>query len=601
MSETTKIVKRSLPKRYRRESIFRAVGLAAIIVGMAFVVILFTNIIGKGYPAFLQSYIKLPVYFDEQVIDPSGERDPEVMARADYQGLIKQSLRERFPGVSGRRDKLALYKLISQGAGFELQDMVLDNPDMIGTTQEIWLLADDEIDVFLKGNVTRLEQFELTGRPVVSGVSGEVEITTDGPAFAPVIERMQELFEREQKRALRELERAREKLDDLKQDLVQNRELLAEAERYDYPTRIDRLKEIIKNTQGQISDEEFIIKVLEERIAGYQKSLEGTSAAEVDIPSDAASYLLELQGGLVRITALGRNSASGTVLNTLDPTSDDQGLKLVILETPESERRVNDRTIGWVRQLQRQGVVDKKFNTIFFTHGDSREPEQSGIAGALAGSFFTLIVTLLLSFPIGVGAAIYLEEFAPKNRWTDLIEVNINNLAAVPSIVFGLLGLAVFINYFGLPRSAPLVGGLVLTLMTLPTIIIASRAALKSVPPSIREAALGMGASRMQAMFHHILPLALPGMLTGTIIGMAQALGETAPLLMIGMVAFIVDIPQGMFDNATVLPVQIYLWADSPERAFVERTSAAIMVLLGFLITMNALAVFLRKKFERKW
>jgi phosphate transport system permease protein len=523
------------------------------------------------------------------------------MARADYQGLIKKTLRETFPEVSGRRDKLALYKLISQGAGFELQDMVLDNPDIVGTTQEIWLLADDEIDVYLKGNVTRLEEFELEGRPVASGVSGEVEITMDGPAFMPVIDRMQELFEREQRRAERDLERAREKLDDLQQKLVENRELLAEAERYDYPTRIERLKVIIKNNQGQISDEEYIINVLEERIAGYRKSLEGTSAAEVDIPPDAASYLLELQGGLVRITALGRNSARGTVLNTLDPASDSQGLKIVILETPESERRVADRTIGWVRQLQEKGVVEKKFNTIFFTHGDSREPEQSGIAGALAGSFFTLIVTLLLSFPIGVGAAIYLEEFAPKNKWTDLIEVNINNLAAVPSIVFGLLGLAVFINYFGLPRSAPLVGGLVLTLMTLPTIIIASRAALKSVPPSIREAALGMGASRMQAMFHHILPLALPGMLTGTIIGMAQALGETAPLLMIGMVAFIVDIPQGFTDNATVLPVQIYLWADSPERAFVERTSAAIMVLLGFLISMNALAVFLRKKFERKW
>jgi phosphate transport system permease protein len=575
--------------------------MAAIIIGMAFVVILFANIVGKGYPAFLQSYIKLPVYFDAQVIDPDGDRDPDKMARADYQGLIKKTLRETFPEVSGRRDKLALYKLISQGAGFELQDMVLDNPDIVGTTQEIWLLADDEIDVYLKGNVTRLEEFELEGRPVASGVSGEVEITMDGPAFMPVIDRMQELFEREQRRAERDLERAREKLDDLQQKLVENRELLAEAERYDYPTRIERLKVIIKNNQGQISDEEYIINVLEERIAGYRKSLEGTSAAEVDIPPDAASYLLELQGGLVRITALGRNSARGTVLNTLDPASDSQGLKIVILETPESERRVADRTIGWVRQLQEKGVVEKKFNTIFFTHGDSREPEQSGIAGALAGSFFTLIVTLLLSFPIGVGAAIYLEEFAPKNKWTDLIEVNINNLAAVPSIVFGLLGLAVFINYFGLPRSAPLVGGLVLTLMTLPTIIIASRAALKSVPPSIREAALGMGASRMQAMFHHILPLALPGMLTGTIIGMAQALGETAPLLMIGMVAFIVDIPQGFTDNATVLPVQIYLWADSPERAFVERTSAAIMVLLGFLISMNALAVFLRKKFERKW
>jgi phosphate transport system permease protein len=207
----------------------------------------------------------------------------------------------------------------------------------------------------------------------------------------------------------------------------------------------------------------------------------------------------------------------------------------------------------------------------------------------------------VLSFPLGVAAAVYLEEFAPQNRWTDIVEVNINNLAAVPSIVFGLLGLAVFINFFGLPRSVPLVGGLVLSLMTLPTIIIASRAALKSVPPSIREAALGIGASPLQTVTTHVLPLAMPGMLTGTIIGMAQALGETAPLLMIGMVAFIVDIPHGLFDPATVLPVQIYLWADSPERAFVERTSAAILVLLVFLIIMNATAVLLRKRFERRW
>jgi phosphate transport system permease protein len=219
----------------------------------------------------------------------------------------------------------------------------------------------------------------------------------------------------------------------------------------------------------------------------------------------------------------------------------------------------------------------------------------------VVGSIYTLVVTLLLSFPIGVASAVYLEEFAPKNRWTDLIEVNINNLAAVPSIVFGLLGLAVFLNFFGFPRSAPLVGGFVLTLMTLPTIIIASRASLKSVPPSIREAALGVGASEIQTAIHHVLPLALPGMLTGAIIGMARALGETAPLLMIGMVAFIVDIPRGITDPSTVLPVQIYLWADSPERGFVERTSAAIIILLAFLITMNATAVILRKKFERRW
>jgi phosphate transport system permease protein len=270
-------------------------------------------------------------------------------------------------------------------------------------------------------------------------------------------------------------------------------------------------------------------------------------------------------------------------------------------ELPEAERRTSDQQIRWLDALAGEGRIDKKFNTAFLTSGDSREPELAGIRGAVMGSFLTLLVTLLLAFPIGTAAAVYLEEFAKKNRLTDIVEVNINNLAAVPSIVFGLLGLAVFLNLFHLPRSAPLVGGLVLSLMTLPTIIIAARSALKSVPPSIREAALGVGASRMQMVVHHVLPLALPGMLTGTIIGMARALGESAPLLMIGMVAFIVDIPQGFTDSATVLPVQIYLWADSPERAFVERTSAAIMVLLVFLMVMNAGAIILRKKFERRW
>ena len=265
-------------------------------------------------------------------------------------------------------------------------------------------------------------------------------------------------------------------------------------------------------------------------------------------------------------------------------------------------QNISSKSSSAISDRKRTGRIRRnKFNLNFFTAGDSREPELAGIRGAAVGSFLTLVVTLVLSFPIGVAAAIYMEEFAPKNRWTDLIEVNINNLAAVPSIVFGLLGLAVFLNFFGLPRSAPLVGGLVLTLMTLPTVIIASRSALKSVPPSIREAALGVGASQMQMVAHHVLPLAIPGMLTGTIIGMARALGETAPLLMIGMVAFIVDIPAGLTDPSTALPVQIFLWADSPERGFVERTSAAIMVLLAFLITMNAAAVILRKKFERRW
>ncbi len=270
-------------------------------------------------------------------------------------------------------------------------------------------------------------------------------------------------------------------------------------------------------------------------------------------------------------------------------------------DLPESERRVNDKQIAWFKRLESRGIVETVFNTTFFTAGDSREPELAGIWGAAVGSFFTMMVTLLIAFPIGVLSAVYLEEFAPVNRWTQAIEVNINNLAAVPSIVFGLLGLAVFINFFGMPRSAPVVGGLVLALMTLPTIIIAARSALKSVPPSIREAAFGLGASHLQVITHHVLPLAMPGILTGTIIGMAQALGETAPLLMIGMVAFIVDIPGGPLDPSTVLPVQIFIWADSPERAFVERTSAAICVLLSFLVIMNVGAVLLRKRFERKW
>lgn len=263
--------------------------------------------------------------------------------------------------------------------------------------------------------------------------------------------------------------------------------------------------------------------------------------------------------------------------------------------------RLSGHQINWITQLAAHDRIEAKFNTAFFSGGDSREPELAGVLGAAMGSFWTLLVTLALAFPLGVMTAIYMEEFAPKNRWTDLIEININNLAAVPSIVFGLLGLAVFLQLFGVPRSAPLAGGFVLALMTLPTIIIAARAALKAVPPSIREAAIGIGASRMQTVAHHVLPLAMPGVLTGTILGMARALGETAPLLMIGMVAFIVDIPSGPMDPATALPVQIYLWADSAERAFVERTSGAIIVLLGFMICMNLAAILLRKKFERRW
>lgn len=418
-------VQQGLVRRYRQEKRFQRIGLGAIVLGLVFVSFLFISIIANGYTAFQQTYVKLDINFDPELIAPVGEPDPEVLSKANYGGLVKKTMREMFPDVSSRREKKVLYGLVSTGASYQLRDMVMQDPALIGTRQSVWVPADDDVDMLIKGHID--------------------------------------------------------------------------------------------------------------------------------------------------------------------------------LNVPESDRRIKNNQMVWIQSMQAEDRIEKRFNTTFFTAGDSREPELSGIKGAVHGSFFTLMICLLISFPVGVAAAVYLEEFAPKNRWTDIIEVNINNLAAVPSIVFGLLGLAVFINFFGLPRSVPLVGGLVLALMTLPTIIIASRAALKSVPPSIREAALGVGASPMQTITHHVLPLAMPGMLTGTIIGMAQALGETAPLLMIGMVAFIVDIPGGPFDPSAVLPVQIYLWADSPERAFVERTSAAIMVLLAFLISMNLLAVWLRKKFERRW
>lgn len=422
-SSTIDLVNRNLAKRYRREKRFRAYGVASITFGLVCLVFLFTDIISKGYSAFTQTVVQLEVNLATDALGISDNPSAEELQGVNYQGVLKQALRERFPDVTNRRDKRQLYGIISSGAGFQLRDQVLANPSLLNTTTSLWVLADDDYDTYYKSRA-------------------------GGEAYTG---------------------------------------------------------------------------------------------------------------------------------------------------------RFNEKQVSWIEALVTAGEVETRFNTTFFTSGDSREPEQAGIRGALMGSLYTLLVTFCLSFPIGVAAAVYLEEYAQKNKITDFIEVNINNLAAVPSIIFGLLGLAVVINFFHMPRSVPLVGGIVLSLMTLPTIIISSRAAIKAVPPSIREAALGVGASKMQTILHHVLPLAMPGMLTGAIIGMAQALGETAPLLMIGMVAFIVDIPGGVTDPSTVLPVQIFLWSDSPERAFVERTSAAIMVLLGFLIIMNTLAVLLRRKLERRW
>ena len=421
--DNRKKIRESLAKRNRSERHFQWFGKLGVILGLAAVVLLFVDIISKGSGAFRATYIQLEIEYDPDAIGVLDVNDTEELIFANWQNFAKKSLRDLFPEVTKRGEKRKLNNLVSEGAGFDFRDQLAQSPNLWGTKETLWILADDDIDTYYKSWLD------------------------DNPFSA----------------------------------------------------------------------------------------------------------------------------------------------------------RLTSEQIKWIDQLHSKGLITLKFNTKFFERGDSREPEQAGIKGALIGSFFTLILTLLMSFPMGVTAAIYLEEFAPKNKWTDLIEVNINNLAAVPSIIFGLLGLAIFINFFGIPRSIPVLGAIVLALMTLPTIIITSRAAIKSVPPSIREAALGVGASKFQTTLHHVLPLSLPGMLTGAIIGMARALGETAPLLMIGMVAFIVDIPEGFTDPATVLPVQIFLWIDSPERAFVEKTSAAIIILLSFLMVMNFIAVYLRKRLERRW
>ena len=318
------------------------------------------------------------------------------------------------------------------------------------------------------------------------------------------------------------------------------------------------------------------------------------------LDSNTASLLISINGGIIRATSVKDDTIAG---ETLVPLSASTGgiWRAILLKAPEAQRKITDAQVAFLEILRDQKRISSRMNTAFFARGDSREPELAGILSGLVGTAYTMLITLGLCLPIGLAAAIYLEEFAPRNALTYLIEISINNLAAVPSIVFGLLGLAVFLNVFGLPRSSPLAGGLVLALLVMPTIIIASRAALKSVPPSIREAAIGIGATRQQAVFHHVLPVAMPGILTGTIIGMAHALGETAPLLMIGMVAFIADIPNSPADAATVLPVQIFLWSDLPEAGFQSKTAAAILVLLAFLVTMNSLAIWLRTKFERRW
>ena len=580
--------------RYRAEGRFKAYGLIAIGLTALFLVLVLTDIVIKGVPAFIRSSVVLDVTFSASDIDPQGTRDPQTLRNGDYQSLVRNALRSQFPNVTSRPDRRTLDSIVSSGAADRLRAQVVADPSLIGKTVKIPLLLSSDADLYYKSG-TRIERRAGAGVASVSGTTGDVTIQSTNPDFAS-------------------------NLSIAKQGLsVKARTLRAEGERFrnfvrSLEARKTALESSIAAAPTPAAQQELanVAKEIESLTARFNEA--NKQAAELQARFDASagaekldevvpSVLVDINGGLIKITELSDSKASGTVILPLKAADNAAAgsWRVVTYVIPEANRRVNDRVVSWLEAFRAQAAIERNFNWAFFTSSDSREPELAGIRGALVGSAITLFVTLVLCLPIGVAAAIYLEEFAPKNRITEIIEVNINNLAAVPSIVFGLLGLAMFLNFFGLPRSAPLVGGLVLALLVLPTIIIASRAAIKAVPPSIKEAALGVGASQQQAVFHHVLPLAMPGIMTGTIIGMAHALGETAPLLMIGMVAFIVEVPTGITDAATVLPVQIYLWSDLPEIAFQAKTAAAIMVLLVFLFVMNGTAIYLRRQFERRW
>ncbi len=422
---TSETAVKRLKKRRGKEWRFRMWGRASIAFALAALAWLMFSIVGTGYTAFQQHFMKMDFELSESILAPDGTRDPKKLRGANYRRVVQNTMYSQFPEVTGRKDKQALFALVSaSGATNQIRQMVYKNPDLVGKTVTLTVPASDQIDQLLKGYIKR--------------------------------------------------------------------------------------------------------------------------------------------------------------------------------DTEESRRKVSNQQIAWADTLKERGVIKKKFNRILFMNPDSRDPELAGIASAVVGSIMILVVAFVLAFPIGVGSAIYLDEFAPKNKFTDFIEININNLAAVPSIVFGLLGLAVFLNFMGMPRSIPLVGGMVLALRVFPTITIATRSALQGVSPSIVDGALSLGASHTQAVFQQKLPLAAPGILTGSIIGMAQALGETAPLLMIGMVAFVTEVPNSVTEPATALPVQIFLWSDSAERAWAERTSAAIIVLLVVLITMNGFAIWLRNRLEQR-
>ncbi|MEM7061210.1 MAG: phosphate ABC transporter permease PstA [Pseudomonadota bacterium] len=589
-------------RRHWAEFRLRAYGILAIAVAVIALLILIYTIFAKALSVTHEHYISLTV--DVEVTDRQMKRveDPNPRLLPNLNKLVRGSLKETAGADLDRKGRKQLNALLSTDAGLELGKAVKADPALIGGPLRFDALLDDQLQLYLGGAFGTLED---------AGTEGEITITSGDDDsvtidFAPAamtearaaVQQDRALEARNARRSARDQARA---FDETEAALANAAD---EADRQTLQTSLDSYR-AARDQANQRA----------EQIEAQANNV----AAIFTLREDDPSIFIQINRGWIKLTQLGPDRATGVIMDPLTEmgTLASGDWTALMFERPEAERKINDRQMLWLENFKRAGKIESMFNWRLLQSSDSSNAELAGIWGALVGSFWTMIVTFLLAFPIGVMASIYLEEFAPKNKVTELIEVNINNLAAVPSIVFGLLGITVLITgvkLFGTdlfdgilksitedPRSTPLAGGVVLALMSLPTIIIASRASIKAVPPSIRDAALGLGASRLQTASHHVLPLAMPGILTGSIIAMAQALGETAPLIIVGMNAFIQDPPGDPLDKANVLPSLIYLWNNQSERLFDGKTAMAIAVLLIFLVLMNTLAVLLRKRFERRW
>ena len=594
------VVAGKIKKRHDAEGRFRAFGLAMVTTAILACGLLIVSILGQSIPALTENRLHLMLDVTASKADPVGKANPlDIREQGNFYGMVQDSLVARFPTAEADGTLDDLFDTVTPLAAVPIGRTIAADPSLIGKKLNVALPVNDDLDLFIKGAFGKTK--ETTGQGSLNAL-----LQTDG---SYVLSGQSEIFSSVVATLRTDLGVAATSLE---QGLTLKRQRLAVGQSQvgaltarlsaakAANTGIVAAEAILEQATSFVAGVESEIAIDISNIAAYRAAAKGEGGPLV-LSSAKPTVLVETNTGTYRLTSLTPMTATAQMLVRPRAGEVATNWSIVQIATPQDGRAVNDETIAYGRQLKAQDAIRPALNTTIFTNSDSNEPELSGILSAFIGSLLTLAVTFCLAVPIGVATAVYLEEFAPKNWITDFIEVNINNLAAVPSIVFGLLGFAVFLTFFNMPRSAPIVGGIVLALMSLPVIIIASRAALKAVPPSIREAALGVGASKMQAIFHHVLPLAMPGIMTGSILAMAHALGETAPLLMIGMVAFIADVPTSLTDSATVLPVELFMWAGRPERAWEPRTALAIILLLVFMIMMNAVAIYLRRKFERRW